>query len=75
MNHGSTHTHPPPHPFRGPTSSLTHDIMLHMRKSIYTNTQIQRRLLQSKEVLINERKRRLARSTTVSFQLIKSTSV
>ena len=46
--------------------------MLHMRKSIYTNTQIQRRLLQSKEILMNERKRRLA-STAVSFQQIKST--
>ena len=55
--------------------SLTRDIMLLMRKSIYTNTQIQRRLLQSKEILMNERKRRLTRSTAVSFQQIKSTSM
>ena len=40
--------------------SLTRDIMLHMRKSIYINTQIQKRLM-------NERKRRLARSIAVSF--------
>ena len=38
-----------------------------MRKSIYTNTHIQRRSLQSKEISMNERKRRFGRNTAVSF--------